>query len=46
MLTDIDRYWPGKHPASISTLVVEMTSETSFEDYTMGEIKITNTQVR
>jgi len=40
----VHRYWPGKHPASIGTLVVEMTNEMSFEDYIMREIKITNTQ--
>ena len=39
------RYWPAKQPASIGTLVVEMTNEMVYDDYTMREIKLTNTKV-
>lgn len=39
------RYWPAKQPANIGTLVVEMTNEMVYEDYTMREIKLTNTKV-
>lgn len=41
----VHRYWPGKQPANISTLMVEMTSEMVYEDYVMREIKLTNTKV-
>ena len=41
----VHRYWPAKQPANIGSLVAEMTNEMSFEDYTMREIKLTNTQV-
>ncbi|XP_068728189.1 receptor-type tyrosine-protein phosphatase epsilon-like [Montipora capricornis] len=40
----VHRYWPAKQPANIGSLVAEMTNEMSFEDYTMREIKLTNTQ--
>ena len=39
------RYWPAKQPASIGTLVVEMTNEMVYDDYMMREIKLTNTKV-
>ena len=39
------RYWPGKQPANIGNLVVEMTNEMVYDDYTMREIKLTNTKV-
>ena len=38
-------YWPAKQPANIGTLVVEMTNEIIYDDYTMREIKLTNTKV-
>ena len=41
----VHRYWPAKHPANIGTLVVEMTNEMAYDDYTMREIKLTNTKV-
>lgn len=41
----VHRYWPAKQPANIGTLVVEMTNEMVYEDYTMREIKLTNTKV-
>ena len=41
----VHRYWPGKHPANISTLMAEMTNETVYEDYILREIKLTNTKV-
>ncbi|KAJ7369444.1 hypothetical protein OS493_038944 [Desmophyllum pertusum] len=40
----VHRYWPAKHPANIGTLVVEMTNEMVYDDYTMREIKLTNTK--
>nr|XP_058941236.1 receptor-type tyrosine-protein phosphatase delta-like [Pocillopora verrucosa] len=40
----VHRYWPAKQPANIGTLVVEMTNEMVYEDYTMREIKLTNTK--
>ena len=39
------RYWPGKQPVNIGTLVVEMTNEMAYDDYTMREISLTNTKV-
>lgn len=41
----VHRYWPAKQPANIGTLVVEMTNEMVYDDYTMREIKLTNTKV-
>ena len=41
----VQHYWPTKQPANIGTLVVEMTSEMAYEDYTMREMKLTNTKV-
>ena len=41
----VHRYWPGKQPANIGNLVVEMTNEMVYDDYTMREIKLTNTKV-
>lgn len=41
----VHRYWPGKQPANIGTLVVEMINEMAYDDYTMREIKLTNTKV-
>ncbi|XP_068728210.1 receptor-type tyrosine-protein phosphatase delta-like [Montipora capricornis] len=40
----VHRYWPAKQPANIGNLVVEMTSEMVYDDYTMREIKLTNTK--
>ena len=41
----VHRYWPAKQPANIGTLVVEMINEMTYDDYTMREIKLTNTKV-
>lgn len=40
----VHRYWPAKQPANIGNLVVEMTNEMVYDDYTMREIKLTNTK--
>ena len=41
----VHRYWPGKQPENIGTLMAEMTSEMVYEVYVMREIKLTNTKV-
>ena len=41
----MQRYWPGKQPVNIGKLVVEMTNEMVYDDYTMREISLTNTKV-
>ncbi|XP_074611675.1 receptor-type tyrosine-protein phosphatase delta-like isoform X2 [Acropora palmata] len=40
----VHRYWPAKQPANIGNLVVEMTNEMVYDDYTMRDIKLTNTK--